>query len=121
MAENLQPTDSDADQQFAEQLEVCRTFHRNKVRVRVLAQLYHPGPRQRYHNWRGQLWRLDIDAEVAAGRNFRVALEVFFRALTTVGPLQVIHLLHQACQGALPMSEVEGERESESDANSNRE
>ena len=97
----------EADGQYLEAVETMRLAKRGKVRVRVLTQLYSFGETQRYKNWKGVIWRLDLEPTVIAGSNFRTALATFFEAVTTIGPLQVIHVLQQASTGALRMSPVE--------------
>lgn len=87
-----------ADQQFSEAIDAMRAAKRPKVRLRVLAQLYGFGESQRYKNWKGVIWRLDLEPTVLAGSNFRAALSTFFEAVATVGPARVVDALKRAIE-----------------------
>lgn len=89
----------DADAQYSEAIDLARAAKRGKVRVRILVQLYAFGEKQRYRNWRGVVWRLDLDQTVLAGSNFRAALSTFFQAVGTVGPARVVDALKNAMEG----------------------
>jgi hypothetical protein len=91
--------DESADAQFLEAVEAMRAASRPKVRVRVLLQLYRFGVGQRYKNWRGQIFRLELDPTIMAASNFRTALSMFFEALTTIGPAKVVDALQAAMKG----------------------
>jgi len=91
--------DQSADGQFLEAVASMREAARPKVRVRVLLQLYQFGAKQRYKNWRGLIYRLELDPTVMAASNFRTALSMFFEALTTIGPARVVDALQQAMKG----------------------
>ena len=88
----------DADQQFSEAIDAMRAAKRLKVRLRVLVQLYAFGETQRYKNWKGVLWRLDLEPTVLAGSNFRAALSTFFEAVATIGPAKVVDALKRAVE-----------------------
>lgn len=86
----------EADQQFSEAIDLMRAAKRAKVRTRILVQLYAFGEKQRYRNWRGVVWRLDLEPTVLAGSNFRAALSTFFEAVGSIGPARVIDALKRA-------------------------
>ena len=88
----------DADQQYREAIDAMTAAKRPKVRVRILAQLYRFGKGQRYVNWRGVVWRLDLDPMILAGTNFRAALSTFFDAVSTIGPAKVVDALQRAME-----------------------
>lgn len=88
-----------ADAQFMEAVDAMRLASRPKVRVRVLLQLYRFGKGQRYKNWRGLIYRLEVDPTVMAASNFRTAVSMFFEALTTIGPARVVDVLQAAMKG----------------------
>lgn len=85
-----------ADGNFIETVGAMQAAKRAKVRVRVLAQLYQFGPKQRYKNWSGVLWRLDLEPNLTAAANFRASLSAFFDAVTTIGPTRVVQALQEA-------------------------
>lgn len=85
-----------ADQQFGEAVHAMQAAKRAKVRVRVLAQLYQFGDKQRYKNWGGVLWRVDLEPNLTAAANFRASLSAFFEAVTTIGPAKVVQALQEA-------------------------
>lgn len=89
----------DADAQYSEAIDLAKAAKRPKVRVRILVQLYAFGEKQRYRNWRGVVWRLDLDMTVLAGSNFRAALSTFFQAVGTIGPARVVDALKKAMEG----------------------
>ena len=88
--------DENADAQFIETMENARGEGRGKVRVRMLLQLYRYGRGQRYKNWRGLIYRLDLEPNLMAAGNFRTALNMFITALTTLGPAKVVDALQSA-------------------------
>lgn len=92
--------DPSADAQFLEAVDAMRAASRPKVRVRVLLQLYRFGVGQRYKNWRGQIFRLEIDPTVMAASNFRTALSLFFDALSQIGPARVVQALTEAMRSS---------------------
>lgn len=98
-APELLDPERDPDRQFSEAIDVMRSEKRPRVRVRVLVQLYRFGKGQRYKNWKGVLWRLDLEPTVLAGSNFRAALSTFFDAVATVGPARVVEALKRTMQG----------------------
>lgn len=86
----------DPDGQFAEVVEAMRGAKRGRVRVRLLLQLYRFGEGKRYLNWRGQLWRVDVEPTLLDAANFRTSVGAFVRAVTAVGPAKVIAALEEA-------------------------
>jgi hypothetical protein len=90
----------DADAQYLEVIESMRAAGRPRVRLRIVVQLYRFGKTQRYANWRGILWRLDLEPTVLAGSNFRSALSTFIDAVTKIGPARVIDALQAALKGS---------------------
>lgn len=94
MAETPAPTLVDADQQFGQVVTTMRAARRARVRLRVLAQLY-DFDAQRYKNWSGVIWRLDLEPTAAASTSVREALGAFVAAVARVGPLRVIAALTQ--------------------------
>lgn len=91
--------DQSADAQFLEAVDAMKAAARPKVRVRILLQLYRFGAGQRYKNWRGLIYRLEIDPTVMAASNFRTALSMCIEAMTTLGPAKVVDVLQQAMKG----------------------
>lgn len=86
----------DADTLFLETVAAMRAATRPKVRVRLLTQLYQFGEKQRYKNWPGVLWRVDLDPNLIAAGNFRASLSAFIEAVTTIGPARVVEALQEA-------------------------
>lgn len=108
VAPGVAPTDDrpqllgepDADAQFLEAVDAMRAAGRPRVRVRILLQLYRFGKGQRYKNWRGEIWRVELEPSVLAGSNFRTALGTFIEAITKIGPARVVDALQAALKGS---------------------
>lgn len=85
-----------ADQQFSDAIENAKLNKRPRVRLRVLLQFYVFGKPQRYKNWKGVLWRMELEPTVLAGSNFRAAFSMFLQGISTIGPAKVIDALSAA-------------------------
>lgn len=83
----------DVDQQFIAAIDMMKLAKRAKVRLRVIVQLYCFGEKQYYRNWKGLVWRLDLEPSVVSGSAFRAALSTFFLAIGTAGPARVAETL----------------------------
>jgi hypothetical protein len=92
---------SDADAQAAEVLALGLP----RVKIRILTQLY-DAPRRRYALWRGVSWRLNVAPTPATMTGVRQALHTCLKALTVLGPDQLIFVLEKATKDALPLSPV---------------
>lgn len=98
-------TDQSAEEQFVDAATKATAADRGHVLVRLVGQLYQ-ADRQAYANWRGVLWRLRVPTSPEQGADLLQALQLCVRAITTVGPKQVTHLLQTELQTALPLSDV---------------
>lgn len=97
---------SEAEEQFARLAEHARTTSpHDRVKVRLLGQLYYPTGNA-YRHWRGVSFRLALEPQVEVGRALMEALGVALHAISVLGPEQVCHVLRQAVQAALPLSPV---------------
>ena len=92
-------SEPDADAQFLEAVQAMQDARRPRVRVRVILQLYRFGKGQRYKNWRGVIWRLELEPTALAGSNFRTAVSTFIEAMTKIGPARVVDALQAALRG----------------------
>lgn len=92
--------EKDADAQFLEAVGAMQGSGRARVRVRMVLQLYQFGKTRGYKNWRGILWRVELEPNTLAASSFRAALSTFIEAVTTIGPGRVVDALQAALKGA---------------------